>query len=44
MIGMHRVYYSQVERGLHNLSVASLHKIAQGLELSASDLLRKAGL
>jgi predicted transcriptional regulator len=39
---VHRTYASAVERGERNLSYANLLKIAGALDLSASELLRRA--
>lgn len=36
--GLHPTYIGQVERGEKNLTVASLEKIVEGLEISFSDL------
>lgn len=38
-IGMHRVYYSSVERGERNITLATLQRIAQGLGVPMADLL-----
>ena len=37
--GLHRTYISSVERAQRNVSLENLFKIAQGLEVSAQDLL-----
>ena len=37
-IGMDRTYYASVESGKRNVSVLNIKKIADGLELSVSDL------
>jgi len=39
-IGMDRTYYSSVERGKRNISIINLSKIAEGFDLSLSDLLK----
>lgn len=38
-INMHRAYYSALERGEKNLTLATLHRVAQGLGVTMSDLL-----
>lgn len=43
-IKMHRAYYSTIERGERNLTMATLGRVAIGLKLSLSQLLAKAGL
>ena len=43
IIGMHRTYYSSIERGERNITVAILARVARGLEVSMSTLLREAG-
>lgn len=43
-IGMHRAYYSTIERGERNLTIQTLRRVAQGLKLKASELLRSAGI
>ena len=37
-IGMDRTYYASVERGKRNISLINLEKIAQGLNVSLSEL------
>lgn len=37
-IGMDRTYYSSVEAGRRNISICNIKKIADGLEISLSDL------
>lgn len=41
-IGMDRTYYSSVEAGKRNVSIQNIKKIADGLEISISELLGKA--
>ena len=36
--GLHRTYYSGVERGTRNVSLVSIEKIAKGLRKSLPDL------
>lgn len=43
-IRMHRAYYSTIERGERNLTMATLNRVAIGLTLPLSQLLAKAGL
>jgi two-component system, response regulator len=41
--GLHRTYISDVERGVRNLSIESIEKLARALELSVSGLFVQAG-
>ncbi len=36
--GMHRTYYSGVERGVRNVSLVNIEKIAKGLKRSLPEL------
>ncbi len=36
--GLHRTYYSGIERGVRNVSLVNLEKISKGLKVSLSDL------
>jgi transcriptional regulator with XRE-family HTH domain len=36
--GLHRTYYSGVERGVRNVSLVNIEKIARGLKKSLPDL------
>lgn len=36
--GLHRTYYSGVERGVRNVSLVNIEKIAKGLRKSLPDL------
>ena len=36
--GLHRTYYSGIERGVRNVSLVNIEKIAKGLKKSLSDL------
>ena len=36
--GLHRTYYSGVERGIRNVSLVKIEKIAKGLRKSLPDL------
>lgn len=42
-IDMHRAYYSAIERGEKNITLATLQRIAAGLGISMSDLLVGVG-
>ena len=39
--GVHRTYYSGVERGVRNISLVNIEKIAKGLRTSLPDLFRR---
>ena len=41
-IGMHRTYYSAIERGEKNLQLDTLQRLAEGLEASLWELFREA--
>jgi CheY-like chemotaxis protein len=41
--GLHRTYVSEIERGVRNLSISSIEKLAQALKLSVLSLLERAG-
>lgn len=41
--GLHRTYISDVERGMRNLSLGSIERLAAALELSVSTLFDRAG-
>lgn len=41
---LHRTYISSVERGCRNISLNNIVSISHALEMSASELLKKAGL
>ncbi len=41
---LNRTYISQVERGLRNVSLVNLTRIAQALEIEVAELLREAKL
>lgn len=43
-IGMHRAYYSSIERGERNLTLTSIGRVAVGLECKIEDLMRDAGI
>lgn len=40
-IGMDRTYYASVENGKRNVSLINIKKIADGLDLSLSELFRE---
>lgn len=42
-IDMHRTYYSSIERGERNLTVATLERVAAGLKAKPSELFADAG-
>ncbi|WP_103073568.1 helix-turn-helix domain-containing protein [Solilutibacter silvestris] len=42
-IEMHRAYYGTIERGRRNLTLVTLEKIAVGLGIPPSRLLKEAG-
>jgi transcriptional regulator with XRE-family HTH domain len=39
--GLHRTYYSGVERGVRNVSLLNVEKIAQGLKTALPELFRR---
>ncbi len=39
-IGMDRTYYASVEAGKRNISICNIKKIADGLQVSLSDLFK----
>jgi transcriptional regulator with XRE-family HTH domain len=43
-IKMHRAYYSSIERGVKTPSLPTLLRVATGLGILVSDLLRSAGI
>jgi transcriptional regulator with XRE-family HTH domain len=42
-IKMHRAYYSKIERGERNLTLLTLLRVANGLGIKPSQLLREVG-
>lgn len=42
LIGMDRTYYASVESGKRNISIQNIKKIADGFNISISELLQKA--
>lgn len=43
-IGMHRAYYSSIERGERNLTLTTIGRVAAGLECKIEDLMRDADI
>jgi transcriptional regulator with XRE-family HTH domain len=43
-IGMHRAYYSAIERGERNVTLATLARVAEGLDVPIAALLAEAKL
>lgn len=43
-IGMHRAYYGKVERGQKNLTIGTLLRICEGLQVKPSELLLDASI
>jgi transcriptional regulator with XRE-family HTH domain len=39
--GLHRTYYSGIERGVRNLSLVNIEKVAKGLKKSLPDLFKR---
>jgi transcriptional regulator with XRE-family HTH domain len=39
--GLHRTYYSGIERGVRNVSLVNVEKISKGLKTSLPDLFRR---
>jgi transcriptional regulator with XRE-family HTH domain len=39
--GLHRTYYSGIERGVRNVSLVNIEKVAKGLKTSLPDLFRR---
>jgi len=39
--GLHRTYYSGIERGVRNLSLVNIERVAKGLKTSLPDLFRR---
>ena len=44
VIGMHRAYYSSLERGERNLTLQTLMRVSKGLKTKASELLKSDGV
>ncbi|NMW22991.1 helix-turn-helix transcriptional regulator [Rhodanobacter denitrificans] len=43
-IGMHRAYYSAIERGERNVTLATLARVAEGLDMPIAALMAQAKL
>lgn len=43
-IDMHRAYYGAIERGVHNITIATLVRVCDGLGTKPSDVLKAAAL
>ena len=43
-IGMHRAYYSAIERGERNVTLATLARVAEGLDMLIAELMAEAKL
>jgi transcriptional regulator with XRE-family HTH domain len=43
-IGMHRAYYSAIERGERNVTLATLARVAEGLDMRIAELMAEAEL
>lgn len=43
-IGMHRAYYSAIERGERNVTLATLARVADGLDMAIAALMAQAKL
>ncbi|MGO8706572.1 MAG: helix-turn-helix domain-containing protein [Terracidiphilus sp.] len=39
--GLHRTYYSGIERGVRNVSLVNIEKVAKGLKTTLTDLFRR---
>jgi transcriptional regulator with XRE-family HTH domain len=39
--GLHRTYYSGIERGVRNVSLRNIERVAKGLKTSLPDLFRR---
>ena len=39
--GLHRTYYSGIERGVRNVSLVNVEKVAKGLRTSLSELFER---
>jgi transcriptional regulator with XRE-family HTH domain len=39
--GLHRTYYSGIERGVRNVSLVNIERVAKGLKTSLPDLFRR---
>jgi transcriptional regulator with XRE-family HTH domain len=39
--GLHRTYYSGIERGIRNVSLVNIEKVAKGLRTNLSDVFKR---
>ncbi len=39
--GLHRTYYSGIERGVRNVSIQNIERIARGLKISLPELFQR---
>jgi transcriptional regulator with XRE-family HTH domain len=39
--GLHRTYYSGIERGIRNVSIVNIEKVARGLKTPLPELFRR---
>ncbi|MGA8087821.1 MAG: helix-turn-helix transcriptional regulator [Terracidiphilus sp.] len=39
--GLHRTYYSGIERGVRNVSLVNIERVARGLKTALPDLFRR---
>lgn len=39
--GLHRTYYSGIERGVRNVSLVNIERVAKGLKTTLPDLFRR---
>ena len=39
--GLHRTYYSGIERGVRNVSLVNIEKVAKGLKTTLPDIFRR---
>ena len=44
LVGIHRAYYSRLERGEHNVTLATLEKISAGLKIGLWEIAKDAGI
>ena len=39
--GLHRTYYSGIERGVRNISIMNIEKVAEGLQTTLPELFKR---
>jgi transcriptional regulator with XRE-family HTH domain len=44
LIGMHRAYYSSLERGQRNVTIQTLARVAEGLQVTIATLAKEASI